>query len=165
MRQAHGTRTGIARTSTQQGRTRYRGVRRDKRRAHDDRAGCSRERMDGCRLHALISAQRRQDRRQPRRNHRLARARWAHQHQVMATGRSDFGCPLGLPLPGDVAVVGSVTKRMRRGIYRSSTRQIAPTTGPCKSIGQRGRDHHIHIGHQRSFSRVTWRDHQRLETL
>jgi len=64
------------------------------------------DRMDHRHLEQFARPQRRQDRRQPLRQHRLARSGRAAHQQVVAAGGGDLERPLGALLALDVGEVG-----------------------------------------------------------
>ena len=64
------------------------------------------DRMDHRDFQKLARGERRQDRRQPLRQHRLARAGRAAHQKIMAAGCRDLERPLGALLSLDVAQIG-----------------------------------------------------------
>ncbi len=86
----------------------------------------------------LVVGHRRQQRRQPLRQHRLAGARRADQQQAVAAGRGDLERALGLHLALDVAQVGG-------GRSRRSRRRLRARQRLC-GIARLQRLHHLQQG-------------------
>ena len=85
-------------------------------------------------LERLLEARRRQDPRQPPRQHRLARARRADHQQVVAAGGGDLERALGVLLPAHVGQVG----RRRASPRRDRRRPGAPARAPsARGAGRR----------------------------
>ena len=70
-------------------------------------------RVDGRAVERLVEGERRQDRRQPARQHRLARARRPAHQQVVPPGRGDFERPTGRELAVHVGEIGLVARQRR----------------------------------------------------
>lgn len=70
--------------------------------------------MDAQHLESLVPGQVGEDPRQTRGEHRLARARCAHQQQVVSTGGGDLEGAAGHHLTADVEEVGLARTRNRR---------------------------------------------------
>ena len=102
--------------------------------------------MDLRRLEGLLARQRREDRRQTPRQHRLARTRGADHQHVVASGRSDLQRPLDVGLPLDIGeILGIVhprgVERILCGRKGRRDRPFAVQVGD--DLAERGGAHHL----------------------
>ena len=112
-------------------------------------------------LERLLEARRRQDARQPPREHRLAGAGRADHQQVVAPRRGDLEGALGVLLTADVGKIRAVGPRLGRIGNRRAGRLRRPA--PVEQIREpRERRDRAHLDslHQRRLGRVGLRNEQ-----
>ena len=160
VRQRHRARSGQPGAAADQRRHRRRVVRRlERRTAYQRTRGRQRagDGVHGRHFEGGVGGKRRQQGRQPLREHGLARPRRAEQRQVVPAGGGQLDGPPAALLPGDVGEVG------RRGLggrrhHRSGQQRLGPA-GVRHEPAQRVGRVHRHVRYQARLGRVRQRYH------
>ena len=114
------------------------------------------------RLERLLGRERRQDRRQPPRQHRLSRAGRPDENDVVAARRSDLQRPLGMSLSLHVGEILAVTRPGERGVLpRCGTgrRDLRHAVQAVDHLAQRLRAEHLDALHHGRLGGVVRRQH------
>ena len=124
------------------------------------------DRMDRRALQRFVERQRRQDRSQPPRQHRLAGAGRARQQQVVAAGRRDFERAAREQLPAHVGKIAFACVRRCRG-GAADRRRALRLVRPVQRIDrfrQRARDADVETLDDARLGGVLWRQQQPLQS-
>jgi hypothetical protein len=109
-------------------------------------------------LERLVARHRRQDRRKPPGEHRLARTGWSDHEDVVSSGGRHLECPAGLPLTPDLGEIDRMPRVDAPGRRLRHGRPPRPSQEP-DHLPERPRADDLEIVHQRRLGRVRRRHH------